>query len=267
MALTLVQQQARDGKLTASRVGVLMNGDEAALYNLWLEMIGSPEWKEPDFASNWPVQLGSHTESLNLQWYGRTAKVTRQGEVVTHKEYQHFAATLDGWDVERQAPIECKHVIQYKKFEDTRDWYMPQLHWQMYCTEAKQAIISVIIGALEPQLEVVEWNEAYATELISRAHDFWACVESLTPPVRREAVKPPVPKEQWRTVDMQGNNAWSSYALDWVECKDAAKKFDKAKEEIKALIEPDVGIASGHGITAKRSASGSISIKETKNGK
>ncbi|KAF0138657.1 MAG: hypothetical protein FD153_1184 [Rhodospirillaceae bacterium] len=92
------QRRARDGKLTASRVGVLMNGDEAAIYALWREMIGAPDYKPEDLSDVWAVQLGSCTESLNLDWYERRTgrSVTRRGDVVVHPTLPWAAATLDG---------------------------------------------------------------------------------------------------------------------------------------------------------------------------
>ena len=82
--LTEAQCRARDGKLTASRVGVLMSGDEAAIYALWREMIGDPDYKPEDLSDVWAVQLGSCTENLNLDWYERRTgrSVTRCGDVV-----------------------------------------------------------------------------------------------------------------------------------------------------------------------------------------
>ena len=38
--LTAEQIKARSGKLTASRVSVLMKGDAKGIHNLWLEMTG-----------------------------------------------------------------------------------------------------------------------------------------------------------------------------------------------------------------------------------
>lgn len=262
MALTARQIEQRDGKLTASRVGVLMHGDEARIYDLWLEMIGDPAWTPPNFDDNWAVQMGNITESLNLAWYGKKyGKVSRQGDVVTMGKPSWAACTLDGYDVERKIPIECKFSL-YKKHDEVRDWYLPQLHWQMIVLDAKQCAISVIVGGNEPKVEFVEYNEAYGGELWKRANDFWHCVETMTPPVKLAEVAAPVPKEQWRTVSMEGNNAWASNAADWLANKDAAKKFEKAKDEIKLLIEPDVGVATGHGIKVKRAVSGSLTIKE-----
>ena len=69
MSLTAEQLRAREGKLTASRVKVLMDGDDQALYDLWRELMSDPSYEQPDLSGVWAVQLGSLTEELNLNWY------------------------------------------------------------------------------------------------------------------------------------------------------------------------------------------------------
>ena len=67
MSLSAEQLKAREGKLTASRVAVLMKGDAEGIMQLYKEMIGEGEPENLDHI--WPVRLGSATESLNLDWY------------------------------------------------------------------------------------------------------------------------------------------------------------------------------------------------------
>lgn len=97
--LSPAQLEAREGKLTGSRVACLMNGDEEAMMNLWREMVGDPAFVPDDLSGVWAVQLGSFTEPLNLDWYERKngVQVIRRGEVVVHPDYLWAAATLDGF--------------------------------------------------------------------------------------------------------------------------------------------------------------------------
>lgn len=262
MGLTAEQRAERIGKLTASSVGTLMRGDEQELLNLWRMISGDPNYVEPDFSDNWPAQLGSVTEELNLDWFAKKhGSVSRRGEVVTH-ENKWAACTLDGWSGQYNAPIQCKHVIQYKKLPDVLDWYAPQLHWEMYVTGRKKACTSIIIGSLEPQVDIIDYDEAYGAALLKRAEDFMQCVWNLKPPVKIPEIAAPVRREEWRTVDMSGSNEWGSAAADWLGNKDGAEIFENSKTAIKALIEPDVGIAYGYGIMAKRAKNSSITIRE-----
>ena len=50
--------------------------------------------------------------------------------------------------------------------------------------------------------------------------------------------------------------------FDWLEHRAAAKAHASACHLIKSLVEEDVARAFGHGIEAKRSKSGAITIRE-----
>jgi hypothetical protein len=65
-----------------------------------------------------------------------------------------------------------------------------------------------------------------------------------------------------REICLEGNNYWASAAVDWLENRQAAKIHASATALIKGLVEEDVARAFGHGIEAKRSKSGAISIRE-----
>ncbi len=267
MALTAEQLKAREGKLTASRVGVLMNGDDAALYDLWRECTGDPSYEPPDLSGVWPVQLGNATEALNLEWYGRkTGHVpTRRGEVVTSQERPWAACTLDGWDANHPdgpAVIEAKHVGGFEPLNAVITRYMPQIHWQMYVTGCTLAVFSIIEGAKKPRLEDVPLDAEYLAELLRRADAFWECVEKLQPPVAMPAIE--APKIATREVDMSKPNAWASFAADWLANQDAAKTFNVATKELKALVPDDAARTVGHGIEVKRSRNGALRIGELK---
>lgn len=260
------QMAARDGKLTASRVGILMSGDAEKITNLWKELVGDPSFVPEDISGKWPVYLGSHTETLHLDWIERQRgyQLTRRGEVVVHPHHAWASCTLDAWDQNAKAPIETKHVNNFSKPADVVERYMPQLHWQMLCTGSSRALLSMIVGANEPLEQAVELNPEYAAILMGRAHQFWRCVETLTPPVDLPVVAAPVAPEKYRKVDMSGSNSWTEHAANWLANKEAAKTFDKAVDEIKALIEADIGEATGAGVVAKRSKTGAITIKKEK---
>ena len=67
-----------------------------------------------------------------------------------------------------------------------------------------------------------------------------------------------------RELSFEGNNAWASAAADWLETNQAAKTHASACKTLKELLEEDVSRAFGHGIEAKRSKAGAITIKELK---
>jgi hypothetical protein len=260
--LTKTQLIARDGKLTASRVACLMTGDATKIMELWREMTGDPAFVPEDLSGVWPVQLGSWTEQLNLDWYERrTGKpLQKRGEVVVHPSDDWAAATLDGWDEDLQAPVECKHVGGFEKLPVILERYAPQAHWQMLVTNSRRCIFSVIEGAREPVIEIVEYDPAYASELWSRASAFMICVRTLTPPCALPAVAAPVKAE--KTYDMTGNNSWGANAATWITTRAAHKDHEAATKELKALVPADAAKCLGHGITISRSKIGSLTIRE-----
>lgn len=255
------QIRLRDGRLTASRVACLMTGDPDRLMNLWREMTGDPTFEPEDLSGVWAVHLGSFTESLNLAWYERrTGKpLSRMGEVVIHPN-DWAACTLDAWDDDLAAPVECKHVGGFEKTAAILERYAPQAHWQMIVTGAKECVFSIIEGAREPIIERVSYDDTYAAELWSRAERFMECVETLTPPVILPPVTPPAKPE--KAYDYSTNNKWVSEALAWSVNRQAAKDFAAADRELKALVPPDAIRVLGGGIECKRDRAGRLSIKE-----
>ncbi|MFP5330114.1 MAG: endonuclease, partial [Alphaproteobacteria bacterium] len=93
--------------------------------------------------------------------------------------------------------------------------------------------------------------------------DFWECVTSGREPMPAAIPTPPRPVGV-REVCLQGNNAWAAAAADWLANRAAAKAHATAIRTLKALVEADVARAFGHGIEAKRSRAGAITIRELK---
>jgi predicted phage-related endonuclease len=261
MALTPEQMKAREGKLTASGISPLMTQEPVKLYALWQQSIGDPSYSFPDLSNVWPVQLGSHTEDLNLDWYERRTKhpVTRRGEVVVSAQYDWAAATLDGWDSVRNCPVECKHVGGREPLTRILERYMPQMHWQMIVTGTDTVAASIIEGANEPVIEIVAFDPNYGAELLRRAIEFWSCVQTLTPPV----AKPPVMAATRATVsyNFQGNNEWADSAVTWLESAEFIRKGTRAEKTLKALVPADAQRASGHGVEITRDRANRLSLR------
>lgn len=258
--LSPAQVEARDGKLTASRVACLMTGDETDILDLWREMIGDPAYVPEDLSGVWPVQLGSWTEPLNLDWFERKhGPLSRRGDVVTH-ENGWAACTLDGWSDLHGCPVECKHVGGREELSVIIERYTPQMTWQMIVTGASRCALSVIMGANEPTVDFIEKDEAYAAELLRRADIFMQHVRDLTPPVALAPVAAPVKPE--KTYDMAGNNAWGANAATWLSTRQAAKDCAAAEKELKSVVPADAVRCFGFGIEIKRDRANRLSLKE-----
>ena len=61
-------------------------------------------------------------------------------------------------------------------------------------------------------------------------------------------------------VDMSGSNSWAEFAGLYRNTRQAFLDHERSKAELKALMPEDAKEATGHGIRAKRSKSGAISL-------
>lgn len=251
---------ARDGRLTASRVACLMTGDAKDIHDLWREMTGDPSFAPDDLSHVWPVQLGSCTEQLNLDWFERKYGPVSQRGVVRYGGEDWMAATLDGWSDQHDCPVECKHVGGRELRETIIARYQPQMHWQMIVTGAKQCAISIIEAANEPVVDFIDYEADYGNELLTRAAAFMVCVKTLTPPVALAPVIAPI--IPIKTYDMSQNNQWCVEAHTWVTTRQHAKDNAAAEKALKALVPADAIQCNGSGIQIKRNRAGSLSLRE-----
>jgi hypothetical protein len=259
--LTAAQRLAREGKLTASRVAPLMTGDKAKIMAVWRELCGDPSYEEENLDDVWAVQLGVATEQLNLDWYQRLRNpVTCRGEVVVHPDYNWAATTLDGFDAVLNIPIEVKHVSGFEKYEAVLARYMPQVHWQMQCLNVRKCAFSVIQGARQPYVDILEYDQAYGAELMSRAQKLMEHVWNMTPPVEMEPVEYTKPS-RLREYDMAGNNHWASYAKDFLDHQSAAKLFKDAEAKLKEMTPNDGSLARGYGVVVRRDRALRLSVR------
>ena len=262
MALTNAQRLAREGKLTASRVAPLMTGDKEKIMAVWRELCGDPTYQEENLDDIWAVRLGSLTESLNLDWYEKIQNkiLSRRGEVINHPDYEWAAATLDGFDATIPGPIECKHVSGFEKFDTVLQRYQPQIHWQMEVTQTRKCAFSVIEGGRQPRVEIVDYDKAYADELMARALRLMEHVWNMTPPVELEPVEL---KRITRTRDynMTGNNEWATAAGDFLQHQKAADIWKTSNETLRGLVANDAASAAGYGVIARRDRANRISIR------
>ncbi len=254
------QLAARKDKLTASMISPLMTGDTAKIMNLYMLLTNDPSYSEPDFSENWPVQLGSFTEPLSLSWFElKRGPVSRRGEVVVHPN-GWAAATLDGWSDLHGCVIETKHCGGHEPFETLVERYQPQMHWQMIVTNTKQCALSVIMGAREPIVEIIDYDEAYGAELMRRAEWFMQHVWNKVPPVDiDEPVTPPVPGKVY---SFEGNNAWAEEAFLWLENIAGKRQAEASEKTLKAMVPADAKKCEGHGVRITRDRGGRLSLRQ-----
>jgi predicted phage-related endonuclease len=240
----------------------VMGKDEMRLLRLWQEKRGEVE--PEDLSGDLVVQLGSVTEQLNRHWYEKNtghaiADVQRR---VFHKIHRWMAATLDGKIAETGAVFEAKFMLPWNFSEEgAAEKHMAQLQHNMWVTDSRTAVLSIITGGGKWVEMTIPADPLYQHLLLTAERKFWRCVETGERP-HLFGIEPPRPKvEAIRTVDMSASNAWAEFANIYRSTRTAALNHDRAKIELKALVPEDAREASGHGVLAKRSKSGAISFE------
>ena len=209
------------------------------------------------------VMLGCWTEPFNRQWYESLSSTTVSacGRTFACDRRDWRRCTVDGLVEPGDAIFEAKHTSAFTKGDEVLERYMPQLQHNMAVAKRDRAVLSVIFGNHKYEMFDVASDWLYQLELLEIEEEFWNCVLTGREPVAGPA--PPCPRPiGTREVCLEGNNSWASAACDWIDHREAAKTHAAAITQLKSLVEEDVARAFGHGIEAKRSKSGAISIRE-----
>jgi len=262
LGLTDAQIAARSKFIGGSDALKIVQGE---WFELWLQKTGRAESKS--ILSPWDSAVRHTLEPLILDWYeeqtGRA--ITRRGESVVHPKHYFMGCTLDGWDEKLAKPIDAKalNIWTPKPLEWCIEHYTPQMHHQLIVCQASHAALHVSLGMKEPEPVEIELDEFFAAEYVEKCREFWRYVETDKEPPGAPPLTVPVPIERMRRVSMEGNNNWAIVAGFWLANKEPAAKFKRATEDLKAMIEPDVGEAFGHGVAVIRDKRG-LGIKEMK---
>jgi predicted phage-related endonuclease len=261
LVLGAAEREERRSFIGGSDANLILSGDAEKVLRLWREKRGEAE--PEDLSSTLAVMLGCWTESFNRQWFERLSgnRVTAVGSTFTCTRHPWRRCTLDGVMETSGAVWEAKHTSAFSKPEEILERYMPQLQHNMAVAGCDRAVLSVMFGNHKFESFEIASDWLYQLELLEAEEQFWDCVLTGREPVALEP--PPAPRSVGtREVCLEGNNAWASAAFDWLRHREAAKAHSSAVGLIKSLLEGDVARAFGHGIEAKRSKSGAISIRE-----
>jgi predicted phage-related endonuclease len=240
---------------------IIIGSDEAALVRLWREKRGEAETE--DLSGNLIVQLGAATEELNRSWYERNTgrRVTDVQRRVRHSAIPWMAATLDGIVEGAGAIFEAKFVLPWSFSEEAAaEKYMAQLQHNMWVTNLRSSVLSIITGGGKWVEIAIPMDPLYLTVLVSAEKKFWRCVQSGEVPHLINAEPPRPHIEAIRIVDMSASNSWAEFAALFRNTRSAFLDHERAKSELKALMPEDAREAIGHGVKAKRSKSGAVSF-------
>jgi predicted phage-related endonuclease len=240
---------------------IIMGDDESALLRLWREK--RCEIEPEDLSGNLIVQLGTVTEDLNRRWYERNTghAIKDVQRRVLHPVHRWMAATLDGLIDPGGAVFEAKFMLPWTFTEEgAAEKHMAQLQHNMWVSNARSAVLSIITGGGKWIEITIHADPLYQHLLLTAEKKFWRCVQNGETP-RLFGVEPPRPRlEAVRVVDMSASNSWAEFATVYRRTRPAFQEHEGAKADLKRLVPEDAKEAVGHGIRAKRSKSGAISF-------
>ncbi len=262
--MTPEQHAERRTRIGGSDAGKIAAGQ---WHELWLEKTGRAE--PEDLTWVLPVQIGIISEPLNLAFFEHATghQVFGQGEVYVHPDFAFVGCTLDGLTLIKHRPaiVQCKHVNAFSKIEEVEQRYYAQCAHEMLCTGASLAFLSVFVGTQKHEIVEITRDRDYIARLLELETEFWGYVERNEPPPGGQELAPAAKPETYRTVEMTSSNMWAALADTWLTNTPAAKACEKAAKDIRAMIEPDVGLAFGHGIEVKRAKDGkALYLREAK---
>jgi predicted phage-related endonuclease len=241
---------------------IIMGNDEANLVRLWREKRGEVE--PENLSDNLIVQLGTVTEDLNRRWYERNTghAVKDVQRRIQHPVIKWMAATLDGRVDPGGAVFEAKFMLPWTFSEEAAaEKHMAQLQHNMWVSDARSAVLSIITGGGKWVELTLHADPLYQHLLLTAEKKFWWCVMSGEEP-RLFGVEPPRPRlEAVRIVDMSASNSWAEFAAVFRRTRPAYQEHEGAKTDLKKLVPEDAKEAIGHGLRAKRSKSGAVSFE------
>jgi hypothetical protein len=172
-----------------------------------------------------------------------------------------MSATLDGMVEGLDAVFEAKFMLPWSFSEEAAaEKHMAQLQHNMWVTNSKSAVLSIITGGGKWVEITIYADLLYQHFLLTTERRFWTCVQTGELP-RPFGVEPPQPRiDAVRTVDMSQSNSWSEFADLFRATRPAFLEHERAKAELKVLMPKDAKEAAGHGVRAKRSKSGAVSF-------
>jgi hypothetical protein len=270
----------------------IMTGDFDVIWNRRTRTEEPPQ--------SFAMLLGQATEQVHLDWTTTALGAGYKWSMNQLNGDQHFAVfepdvadvDLDPGDVilgshpdallltpngDVTYPLEAKLTARWRTIDEAIEWYMPQLQHHMICWQTTRLLFSVVIGTNEPERAWVGFSTEWADIYLRRCADFtraWKAGKKPAPlimPGEHATAHPVVPQSVMDAVpingtvrrDMSQNNRFKAIAGEYLNTRDAAAAHDKAKKDLKTLMEPNDREIYTDEIKLKRDARGAIRITVT----
>ena len=171
-------------------------------------------------SSSWGWPRSRSTGAGSRKGLGRSSRDVQSW--VRHPVIRWMAATLDGTVEDTGAVFEAKFMLPWSFSEEAAaEKHMAQVQHNMWVTNAREAVLSIITGGGKWVEIKISADPLYQHLLLTAEKKFWRCVENGEPP-RLFGVDPPRPRiAAMRIVDMSSSNAWAEFSGVFRRTRDA----------------------------------------------
>jgi predicted phage-related endonuclease len=258
----------RKGFIGGSDAVKIMNGN---WYELWQIKRGLVE--PEDLSRKVAVQMGITTESMNLRWFEHEYNkkiINEQRKYTREHNGVPYAGTIDGliWTDHLQVEglIEAKHTFAHNTLDKVCDYYMAQVQLYLWLSDSDGVYMSVLFGNNRWECSYIKRHDSYISVVLDACTDFWAHVESGDEPIGHDQpIASPInqiPIDDMIKRDASMDNHFTSIAQDYIEYEGAAKSFDSAKKDLKAMVADNEREVYSELLTIRRDKRGALRISK-----
>ena len=209
----MTNHPSRRSFIGGSDARIIMGDDEGALFRLWREKRGEVEPEDLSGKPHRPARLRDRRPQPALVRTQHRAGCDRRPEAGPHPWSAIWRRPSTAWIEGTGAVFEAKFMLPWTFSEEgAAEKHMPQLQHNMWVTNAKAGVLSIITGGGKWVEIALSADPLYQHLLLTAEKKFWRCVETGDPP-RLFGIEPPRPRiEAVRIVDMSSSNAWAEFA-------------------------------------------------------
>lgn len=241
----------------------------------WLELwqVKTGRAEPEDMSRILPVQLGIWTEEFNLKWFEheyQTQLIKHQLAYTDQIGIVPVKGTIDAAKANDDGSfsiVEAKHTNSMNNMDGILDWYMPQIHLYMKLSGLDGCYLSIIFGNSKWESAYVSYNAEYFHSMWAVVSDFWGYVLRDEEPVGVDTPTISIDKiavDNMVKRDASKDNAFVNAAQTYVEYESAAKTFEGAKKDLKAMVDANEREVYCDQLTIKRDKRGALRITTRK---
>lgn len=174
----------RKGKITASKIAIIMGlSPYQTPRQLWEEELGF----RPPQESTPHMQAGLDAEQEMADYFYEQTGIEVVPEVVFHKDYPQFMASLDGLNLLRTIITEFKNnnksYHEMARVNQVVPFHEAQMQWQMFCTGENISCVHYISRNSGEKIIVPVYRDApFIEQAKEAAFEFLRMIEDLEEP-------------------------------------------------------------------------------------